>query len=100
MPKYRKKSVDVEMLQWTGDLGEVERWVDTLIHEMSPNATGDFQLGSGTTDLRFWCDASKATVSIAVGDWIALERDGDGFYPLRAADQLDAYEQEPIVDVE
>lgn len=92
MARYRKKPVDVEMIQWLGPIEPIENWIDELMArgETVPSG-GDFQAAAEPGKMRFQCAASQAQVTIEVGDWIAIERDGRGFYPISRADQADSY---------
>lgn len=83
MPTFRKRPVDVEMLQWTGD---------NLAEMVAFAPDGAVEKSSLALLLNFWCEKSRALVSIDAGDWIAKERDGVGYYPLSEADQAAGYE--------
>jgi hypothetical protein len=85
MPSFRKKPVTVEMIQWTGNN---VREVGEFTGPMADCRTSAMRPGG----LSFWCAASVATVNIEVGDWIARERDGRGYYPISEADQAESYE--------
>lgn len=100
MARYRKKPVDVEMICWLGPIEPIEHWIDELMArgETVPSG-GDFQGAAEPGKLRFHCAASQAQVTIEVGDWIAIERDGRGFYPISRADQADSYEDPSAIPV-
>lgn len=102
MPKYRKKPVDVEMMQWTGDLDAILAWADDLCERNENVRTIVWARPGGppATGLRFHVQSSAGQATIELGDWIVAERNGDGYYPLMQAEQLETYEEEPVVDAE
>lgn len=102
MPKYRKKPVDVEMMQWDGhDLNALQSWADDLCERNENVRTLHAHFGAeGGGALRFHVASSQGEATIRAGDWVVAERNGDGYYPLMQAEQLETYEQEPIVDAE
>lgn len=85
MPVFTKKSVDVEMIQWTGDnLSDVRAFISPLECTLQGNVTDQ--------RLSFYATKAQATVTIERGDWIAKERDESGFYPVSNHDHADSYE--------
>lgn len=98
---FRKLPQDVEMMCWNGEnLGAIAAWVDGILGQMAATAH-DFEViedfvSVGKPKLSFWCTKSLATVTIAAGDWIALESDRTGFYPLAADVKEASYEPEPV----
>lgn len=85
MTLYRRKPVEIEMIQWNGDnLDEIRAW-------SVPDRTGIHATQRGGF-LRFLCIKSNSNPQIPLGDWVARERDGHGFYPIANLEQAQTYE--------
>lgn len=70
------------MMQWTGDnFDDVAAFAPVTMFKAPTEGW-----------LSFWCEQSRVQVQLYAGGWIARERDGNGFYPLSEADQVETYE--------
>jgi hypothetical protein len=89
---YRKLPVDMLCLQWTG-----QNWdaVARFVRENGGQGKLPFDLKVRQMDdmLDLWIEKSKTwRYGMPVGDWIILERDGEGFYPCTRAEFEAGYE--------
>lgn len=80
MPTYRKKPVEVQAIQWTGDnAADLESFAGSAFEVLDqpsgddPDATASILASQHST----W-------VLVYTGDWIIRELDGNGFYPCRS----------------
>lgn len=73
--KYRKKPVEIEAMQWTGDnAADLGEWTGDAFHDKPCG------VGHGTACL--YVAANQAHLGIPTGEWVI--RDRAGFYPCRA----------------
>lgn len=89
MARYRKRPVEVEAMQWTGDNGdELLSWTDGGFYVLdpedgawcgNPEATGALYVGANSTEL-----------PIETGEWVI--HDSKGFYPCKADVFTETYE--------
>lgn len=82
--KFRKRPVEVDAIQWTGDNFDACRdfvTYETVDQELVQTAI--IPIASG--ELAFFCLKSKRDVVLERDGWIIAEPDGDGFYPCTAA---------------
>lgn len=80
--KYRKKPVEVEAIQWTGDnREECSRFTAGAFHEDAEH------------NQRLYVYKSRMDAIIQEGTWLVLERDGSGFYPVTAEEFEATYEE-------
>ncbi|QAX92888.1 hypothetical protein KNU39_gp78 [Gordonia phage Mutzi] len=92
--RYRKKPVEAEAIQWTGDNPYAVR-AFTGMHKPDPHRSGDhfvFTVESGVGKL--YVAANGAWLDIEVGEWII--RDAKGFYPCKP--DIFAGSYEPVED--
>jgi hypothetical protein len=90
MSHYRKKPVEVEAMQWTGDNAlALTSWTSNAFYPVDPEDRDDPET---TGDLLV--TANSAHVGIETGEWII--RDARGFYPCKP----DIFEAtyEPVTD--
>lgn len=81
MTLYRKRPIEVEMVQWAGDnFDEVSAFAPVMMIVL-PNGW-----------LAFHCEKSASDVHILAGGWIAADADG-GFYPISEAEQAATYDK-------
>lgn len=89
MPTFRKRPVEVEMVQWTGsNIAEIGSFVGLI----DPPLIIEDAFLEDEAVLSVWCKKSNARVDVAVGGWVARERDGSGFYPITEREQAETYE--------
>lgn len=81
-PRYRRRSTEVDAIQWTGDnLAAVNAFLSPQ-HAM-------VEYPNELQRLRFGVLKAQSVATIEPGDWIMRELDGSGFYPC-ACDVFDA----------
>lgn len=80
--RYRKKPVEVEAIEWTGENFNAVR-------AFTRGALGLGQVGDA---LPLWVTKSQAVCYVQRGDWVIREPDGSGFYPCSEADFPATYE--------
>ena len=97
--RYRRKPNVIEVVRWTGDnLADLADFLDA-----SPPAAGDRALytregpafSSAGDDALLWVSKSQAWCAVHVGDAIAREPDGSGFYPIAADRLAEDFDPEP-----
>lgn len=91
---FTKKPMQVEMIQWTGtNLDEIQSWSDDLVEQNAATRAVHVVPGSLVSALRLYVDKGQSECTVHVGDWIALEGDRDGYYPIEAAVHERTYAQ-------
>ncbi|BDD81457.1 hypothetical protein TPB0596_12200 [Tsukamurella pulmonis] len=83
--RWRKKPVEIEAMQWTGDnAADLAQWTDGAFH--------DKPCGVDTTGATgcLYVAANRAHLGIPTGEWVIHDR--AGFYPCRADVFADTYE--------
>lgn len=95
MTLYRKRPVEVDMIQWTGgNADEIQSWADDLCESnVSVRTVHVQQGGTDPSVLVLWVAKSESYCAIEGGGWVAQERDGDGFYPITEAEQAATYDK-------
>lgn len=77
-----KKPIQVEMICWTGsNLEAVVRWGEHQVDMGRANFVPNPRIG-GDGHLRLYVVKGESECTLAPGDWIALESDGSGYYPV------------------
>lgn len=104
MAKYRKRPGDVEMIRWEPEWtpeqarDELLAWADGLCERNENVRTLQIGLAATNDAIRFWVNKGQSESTITIGDWIAAEGDGDGYYPLTRDAQAAGYEEpEPSI---
>jgi hypothetical protein len=83
---FRKRPVEVSMVRWDGSSAAF-REIDAAGGKPQ-RVTEPYRDGR----LGIWVAKSAAVCHVADGDWVALEPDGTGVYPLTEADREAGYE--------
>lgn len=90
MARFRSKPVEIDAVQWTGDLDGIVAWADDLCERNVTARTVHAHVGVDVLDdalgpvLRLWVEKSQAECDVEPGGWVIAEADGDGFYPCTA----------------
>jgi hypothetical protein len=78
-----KKPIQVEMMCWDGtNLDEIQAWGRDLVETERARALLLLRYGSMPGTLNLFVRKGQSECVLEVGDWIALESDGDGYYPV------------------
>lgn len=81
MPKYRKRPLVVDAIQWTGDnKAEVLDFVEGFDRD-GDAPFGGFTVDYETASATLWVEANKSWLPIEKGEWIL--RDAKGYYPCK-----------------
>lgn len=96
MARYRKLPIEVEMYCWQPEVGVARlfAWASQqrdIGNVDKPLVAGPSNLGDGAS-LTFYCEKSQAGVIIGPGSFVAIEDDGEGFYPIDAEVHATSYE--------
>lgn len=92
MTRFVSKPRYLDAVQWLGyNHRKVERFM--RLHGANAETISKLDVDEKERTLRFWCSASKAIVTIQPNDWVAVEPDGLGFYPLTAQAARSGWEQ-------
>lgn len=85
---FRKRPVSVRMIRWDGS--DEARQVIRRHARSSPWLCGDHEReGAHDGALIVWVQKGGTHAHVGLGDWVALEPDGTGVYPV-AADVFEA----------
>ena len=85
--RFRKRPVVVDMIRWDGT-EEAQRLIRRN-SGASPFVCSDPACAGA---LMVWVGKGQANAHVPLGDWVALEPDGTGVYPLTEADREAGYE--------
>lgn len=88
MGRYRKKPVEVDAIQWNGDLAALKAF---LIHRNRVDAPSLWTF-DGAGELWAYVEKSQKQCHVERGGWIIAEPDGVGVYPCTAANFEATYE--------
>lgn len=93
---YRKKPLEVEAIQWTGDnANSIHAWAGWKFDVLAPEDRGD----NPDYTAEVFVDANSVWIGIETGEWIL--RDSKGFYPCKSdvfAETYDAIGQAVTAD--
>lgn len=93
MTLFTKKPMQVEMIRFDGaNLSEIVSWGDDLCAENAAIRTVKAFVGADG-NLRLWVEKGQSECTLDAGDWIALEGDRDGYYPIESAVHERTYAQ-------
>lgn len=96
MTKYRKKPIEVDAIQWTGDNTEACREFVQYEDENQDLVQTPIHRDRVEKDsLMFWCLKSQVQVMLEPFGWIIAEPDGEGFYPCTREQFEATYEPVP-----
>ena len=87
MPKYTKKPVTVDAIQWTGEnVNEVRDFIRPI-----PSVSSFHPGPDGVGEV--WVAKSEMYAVIRVGMWFIAERDGIGVYPCTAEEFAEGFDE-------
>lgn len=93
MAVFQRRPSRTEMIQWRGDnRDEIEAWARVQQDTWPFMEPLDLRATSVATALRFHVAKGSSLCTIVLGDWIALESDGSGYYPIACDVQAATYE--------
>lgn len=85
---YRKKPIEVQAMQWTGDNAEAIRaWTGSKFDVLDPEDRVD----NPDHTAQLLVDANSVWMGIETGEWILCDR--KGFYPCKADVFAETYEE-------
>lgn len=99
MPKFRKKPIEVEAVQFTGDnWAEMHAFTGhrllsdqiNMVDAFNPIGTYLTSAGRDNTYAELWVDANGTVLPIPVGEWVI--KDSLGFYPCQEDKFTETYD--------